>query len=92
VPHNDYERGDEYDEPLTRVDSSNVWGIRQAGVDGVDLDVTFHGGKGYPTSTYTYRGAGAEFFHMLQTHSKGQFVWYNLKPYYPCEGPFQPIE
>jgi hypothetical protein len=96
MPQYHYEPGDSWDEPMTRVESSNVWGIRQDGVDGIDLDVTFHDGpppKGSytPVSTYTYRGAGAEYYHMVQTHSKGQFVWYNLRPYYHADGPFSPI-
>lgn len=50
--------------------SSNVSAIAQAGRD---LVIRFHGG-----ATYQYSGAGDLFDKMLQSNSKGSFVWKNL--------------
>lgn len=50
--------------------SSNVSAIAQSGKD---LVIRFHGG-----ATYQYRNAGKLFEQMLNSNSKGSFVWKKL--------------
>lgn len=56
---------------LQSVLSSNVSAI---GVKGTDLLIRFHNG-----SVYSYRNRGEDYDKLLQSNSKGKWVWRNLR-------------
>lgn len=63
--------------PLTRVTSSNV---DQVGKSGDDLRVIFHNG-----GVYDYKGAAENLRYMLAARSKGKYLHWLVKRFYPYE-------